>query len=92
MILHQVKCEMCEQHFDFNPSERIARYIPGAWLTLSQGNPERHNPLHFCSKRHLRSWLTEQLTANDIPLTMDTDHAPYEYCCPRHYPMPERKP
>jgi hypothetical protein len=34
-------------------------------------------------------WLDEE-TPSFMPLTQDTPHEPYPYCCPKHYPLPEK--
>ncbi len=70
MIISAFRCEMCPATVDFPPgSLPIDAPMPGAWITLMYGRVVDAHDLHFCSNRCLRTWLTGQLTANDIPLT-----------------------
>lgn len=72
MILHLVKCEMCNEQFSFNPLERgEMSHAPDSWLTLFHAkNMYAQQGWHFCSKWCLNSWLDAQRTSNEIVQTV----------------------
>ena len=65
MILHLVKCEMCDKQFEYNPMERpVERLAPEGWLMLSQmKDMAAHEGWHFCCSACLRIWF-----ANNYPI------------------------
>lgn len=74
MILHLVKCEMCDNQFNFHPMQRIDREMPTEWFTVFRGKDiQGQEGWHFCSKGCLREWISAQLTANDVSLKRGGD-------------------
>lgn len=81
MILHIIKCEMCDSQFNFNPVYRPAeRNAPDGWLVLFDAKGmQAQEGHHFCSLACLLEWT---IKAERI---QKTDHKAYPYCCPDHF-------
>lgn len=64
MILHIVKCEMCDNQFQFNPLERpYERKAPETWLSVYQSKDiQAQEGWHFCSTLCLHRWTGKSLT------------------------------
>ena len=57
MILHLMKCEMCDNQFSFNPQEHPAsRKLPANWLFVFEGEIQNSEGWHFCSRGCLQQW------------------------------------
>lgn len=90
MILHLVKCEMCDNQFRFDPMlHQIPDHTPDTWFTVFQGKDlHAQEGWNFCSKQCLQAWLVQLAHAQgDDQFSRETEHIPYEYCCPKHYPL-----
>jgi hypothetical protein len=72
MRVNGYRCDTCNKEhlmeaYQFPSSH--AEFIPAEWLIVFPGGEmNKREPWLFCSKQCLRAWLTDQLTANDIPL------------------------
>jgi hypothetical protein len=59
MLRYLVQCEICPNHFPFNPIEPNV-IPPPNWLTLFQGELQFPEGKHFCSTGCLSDWLSGQ--------------------------------
>ena len=92
MIVHLIKCEMCENQFQFNHFERPhERKAPDSWFTVFQSKDiQAQEGWHFCSLRCLNRWVLMKAPLRPGHEAEDCPHEPYPYCCSVHYPLPER--
>ena len=67
MILHIVKCEMCDNQFQFNPFERPhERNAPESWFTLFRSKlMQAQEGWDFCSLACLYRWSAKAHTVED---------------------------
>src|ERR1700738_2772807 len=66
-VITMIKCEMCPEHF-LIPSFDARPYeyeTPKGWITLIEGNPQRHTGQHFCSKTCLAKWTDVEPKQNN---------------------------
>jgi hypothetical protein len=59
MIQHLIKCEVCNNQFEFNPMERpYGRMAPEGWLTLfPMKDMQGSEGWHFCSLACIYRWI-----------------------------------
>lgn len=64
MIIHSVKCEMCDTKHDFSYTTATWRELPSGWLTLFSGDGNLDG-WHFCSDKCLVQWVTGNVTQEE---------------------------
>lgn len=81
MRINGFRCDGCGKEHLLEPTLIVQNYreiLPAEWFMVSQGPKadqpwDQKEPWLFCSKGCLRSWLTTQITANDIALPSQED-------------------
>lgn len=67
MILHLVKCELCDKQYEFNPMVHPGRRTaPKGWFVLFDADEmQAQEGWHFCSATCLSHWIETHIAIGE---------------------------